>query len=198
MKEKYADAVEYNSGMSRFSVAALVIVGIAIAGGAAGYYLGYGPWFERVIVGESGNKNGGSACTQEAKLCPDGTAVGRVGPTCEFAACPVDEEVIQGKSGAKGTISRGPICPVEQYPPDPACADKPVQGEFIVKNTAGTKEIARFRTDAEGRFLVFLPPGEYSVEPNFPIGLPGTVGYLIQVPAQGIAEYSISFDTGIR
>lgn len=29
------------------------------------------------------------ACTQEAKLCPDGSAVGRVGPSCEFAPCPV-------------------------------------------------------------------------------------------------------------
>jgi len=28
------------------------------------------------------------ACTQEAKLCPDGSAVGRTGPNCEFAACP--------------------------------------------------------------------------------------------------------------
>lgn len=27
------------------------------------------------------------ACTQEAKLCPDGTSVGRTGPNCEFAAC---------------------------------------------------------------------------------------------------------------
>ena len=28
------------------------------------------------------------ACSQDAKLCPDGSAVGRVGPNCEFAACP--------------------------------------------------------------------------------------------------------------
>jgi hypothetical protein len=27
-------------------------------------------------------------CTQEAKLCPDGSYVGRIGPKCEFAACP--------------------------------------------------------------------------------------------------------------
>lgn len=27
-------------------------------------------------------------CTADAKLCPDGTAVGRVGPNCEFAPCP--------------------------------------------------------------------------------------------------------------
>lgn len=28
-----------------------------------------------------------TACTQEAKICPDGSAVGRSGPNCEFAEC---------------------------------------------------------------------------------------------------------------
>lgn len=28
------------------------------------------------------------ACTMEAKICPDGSGVGRVGPKCEFAPCP--------------------------------------------------------------------------------------------------------------
>lgn len=27
-------------------------------------------------------------CTMEAKVCPDGSTVGRTGPNCEFAACP--------------------------------------------------------------------------------------------------------------
>ncbi len=27
-------------------------------------------------------------CTMDAKICPDGTSVGREGPNCEFAACP--------------------------------------------------------------------------------------------------------------
>ena len=31
------------------------------------------------------------ACTLEAKLCPDGSYVGRTGPNCEFAECPVEE-----------------------------------------------------------------------------------------------------------
>jgi len=31
------------------------------------------------------------ACTEEAKLCPDGTAVVRVGPDCEFQPCPGEE-----------------------------------------------------------------------------------------------------------
>ncbi len=41
----------------------------------------------------SKNKNnppagGPKACTQEAKLCPDGSYVSRTGPNCEFAQCP--------------------------------------------------------------------------------------------------------------
>lgn len=28
------------------------------------------------------------ACTMEAKVCPDGTSVGRVAPSCDFAPCP--------------------------------------------------------------------------------------------------------------
>jgi hypothetical protein len=28
------------------------------------------------------------ACTMDAKLCPDGSYVGRVPPNCEFAQCP--------------------------------------------------------------------------------------------------------------
>ncbi len=33
-------------------------------------------------------ERGAVACTQEAKLCADGTYVGRSGPSCEFAICP--------------------------------------------------------------------------------------------------------------
>jgi len=33
------------------------------------------------------------ACTQEAKLCPDGSYVSRTGPDCEFAECPDGEQI---------------------------------------------------------------------------------------------------------
>ncbi len=36
---------------------------------------------------------GGVVCTMEAKQCPDGSYVGRQGPNCEFAACPVGGKV---------------------------------------------------------------------------------------------------------
>ena len=34
------------------------------------------------------NANKQVACTQEAKICPDGSSVGRTGPACEFSPCP--------------------------------------------------------------------------------------------------------------
>lgn len=43
------------------------------------------------------------ACTTEAKICPDGSAVGRTGPNCEFAACP-------GAASANCTVGN---CPFE-------------------------------------------------------------------------------------
>ena len=30
----------------------------------------------------------GRMCTADAMICPDGTAVGRTGPNCDFAPCP--------------------------------------------------------------------------------------------------------------
>lgn len=57
-----------------------IIIGIVlfllIAGSAAGFYF-YKKQTPKQI-----------ACTLEAKVCPDGTSVGRQGPTCEFAPCP--------------------------------------------------------------------------------------------------------------
>jgi len=46
---------------------------------AAGIYL---VWTK--IIPKLGNK----ACTMEAKVCPDGSSVGRVPPDCEFSPCP--------------------------------------------------------------------------------------------------------------
>lgn len=41
------------------------------------------------VTNRTVNKNADDvACTMEAKLCPDGSTVGRSGPKCEFAECP--------------------------------------------------------------------------------------------------------------
>ncbi len=43
------------------------------------------------------------ACTQEAKICPDGTSVGRSGPNCEFPACPAIKPSPESTSSADMT-----------------------------------------------------------------------------------------------
>lgn len=51
--------------------------------------IGLGGFFYRNVVEHGvGDKNEPIACTADAKLCPDGSAVGREGPRCEFPACP--------------------------------------------------------------------------------------------------------------
>lgn len=43
---------------------------------------------ERKKVAETIDDSVQIACSQEAKICPDGSSVGRTGPNCEFAPCP--------------------------------------------------------------------------------------------------------------
>jgi hypothetical protein len=59
----------------------LIIVGsglLLLLGGCSWYFL----FFNNV------NSVLPIACTMEAKVCPDGSSVGRIGPKCEFAECP--------------------------------------------------------------------------------------------------------------
>ncbi len=40
----------------------------------------------------------GISCTMEVKLCPDGSYVGRQGPSCEFASCPGTTDISTWKT----------------------------------------------------------------------------------------------------
>lgn len=46
-----------------------------------------------VPVAVSKDVNPGTVCTQEVKLCPDGSYVGRGGSNCEFASCPETKSI---------------------------------------------------------------------------------------------------------
>lgn len=57
-----------------------IIIAIVIFAGIAGYFIG---------VRQNFFQESGLVCTQEAKICPDGSAVGRnSGHNCEFDSCP--------------------------------------------------------------------------------------------------------------
>jgi len=51
------------------------------------------------------------ACTMDAKICPDGSAVGRIGPNCEFAACPTSSETV-----CTETMKQSEFCTMEYRP----------------------------------------------------------------------------------
>ena len=70
------------------------------------------------------------ACTEEVKLCPDGSAVGRVGPKCEFAPCPIlmlPPTVPPAAGECRATGCSGQICSDEdvittcEFKPEYAC-----------------------------------------------------------------------------
>jgi hypothetical protein len=73
------------------------------------FILGFIVLFSSVVAaGES------VACTEEAKVCPDGSAVGRTGPDCAFAPCPEEaapldiEEHMEGSPEEEGAPERDP------------------------------------------------------------------------------------------
>ena len=77
------------------------------------------------------------ACTMEAKLCWDGTAVGRVGPNCEFAPCPAE------------ALCEGGTCPIQN---DSAYKDisYEIEGQIVtLKNSTSTKY---FGNEVKGDF----------------------------------------------
>lgn len=54
-----------------------------------------------------------TACTMEAKICPDGTSVGRTGSKCEFAACPSEEATTTAGIGQNIFVNGVSITPTE-------------------------------------------------------------------------------------
>ncbi|MEK6191795.1 MAG: carboxypeptidase-like regulatory domain-containing protein [Chloroflexota bacterium] len=103
-------------------------------------------------------------------------------------------------SGVSGTVTAGPTCPVVTDPPDPSCADRPVEGAVLVVTTLAGVEMGRTSSDAEGRFALILEPGTYRLEPQPVEGLMGTaapVEFTVD-PGAPALDLVIGYDTGIR
>ncbi len=99
-----------------------------------------------------------------------------------------------------GRALAGPVCPVAQDPPDPACDDRPVAGATVVIRDADGARVAEVVTSDDGTFLVALPaPGFYIVEGQPVEGLLGTpapVEALVGEGSWSVAD--LGYDTGIR
>lgn len=118
--------------MQKGQTALWMVVGVlivaVIVGGA--YYLGKNSSKEKDLPNQV-------ACTQDAKVCPDGSSVGRVGPNCEFAECPTEE--VDETANWK-TYTNQQLNYQIKYPPDAklidptwnTIAEKP--SDVIIKN----------------------------------------------------------------
>lgn len=150
------------------------------------------------------------ACTADAMQCPDGSYVGRSGPNCEFV-CPSATTTTTGgggggggiapyHSGIRGTVMAGPTCPVERNPPDPNCADRPVETNIsFYRASDPTHGIAYITSDAQGAFQLSLPPGDYIVMAGpYGVPYPRCADTSATVGPTGYTPIVISCDTGIR
>ena len=158
------------------------------------------------IIASAGAKYSGEqiACTMEAKQCPDGSYVGRSGPSCEFTACPEANTGGGGKgilpydSGVRGTVLLGPTCPVMRDPPDPGCADRGYQTMVSVYRKGSTSVFATMKSSVNGTFLFSLPPGNYTLAARGGQAMPTCSPTDVTVGPSGYTTTTISCDSGIR
>lgn len=114
-----------------------------------------------------------------------------------------DERQIQifEKGFLEGKVTIGPLCPVEKFPPDPAC--EPTEETYrawpIVVWTADKKtKIAKIQPNVDGNYKIDLPEGSYIVDLDkqhmFGKNLPAT----IDIEPSKTTILDIDIDTGIR
>jgi hypothetical protein len=77
-----------------------------LAGVAILFVVGIASFLYRNTVERPGVVALEGACTMEAKICPDGTSVGREGPSCAFSPCPASNVEIPS-AGVSFVIPEG-------------------------------------------------------------------------------------------
>ncbi len=174
----------------------LIPIAIILAGGI---------WFvsrEMQLQRHDDVPSGVVACTDEAKLCPDGSYVGRTGPNCEFALCPTGPSVpmpTSKKSGVAGKVTLSPTCPVERMPPDPACAPKPYSTSIGVFVSGPHQDVLKIiQSDSSGFFSAELDPGSYVLSARGGDVLPRCPQVSVIVKSGRYTQTEIACDTGIR
>jgi hypothetical protein len=114
---------------------------------------------------------------------------------------PIEREPPAGTGPATVIIEAvaGPVCPVEPFPPDPACAPQPVAGSAVVVFDPRGVEVNRGWTDDSGAMLLQLPAGAYFVVAGPVEGLMGEPEPQAFRVAEGTQAYvHLEYDTGIR
>lgn len=98
-------------------------------------------------------------------------------------------------TGIQGKILIGPIKPVCK---DTEPCTKPFQTTMIVKDASGNREIKRFTSDANGAFLINIPPGSYTLLPTTTTFPRYTGSARITIAPQEVKQMTLTFDSGLR
>ena len=137
--------------------------------------------------------------------CPTGcinehTWTYAVSRTGEVELLREEGDTLDGETGVRGVVVAGPTCPVETIPPDPDCAEQPVEEATLLILDESGNEVARATSAADGTFSLTLAPGSYRLVPQPIEGLMGTALELaFEVQAdEPAAELTVAYDTGIR
>ena len=100
-----------------------------------------------------------------------------------------------------GTVTAGPVCPVEQSPLPSACAPRPVAGAVITASFEGRGEVARATPAVDGSYLITIHGyGTYTVTALPVAGLmraPAPVTVTLDPPTD-TKRVDFQYDTGIR
>jgi hypothetical protein len=105
---------------------------------------------------------------------------------------------LETDSGIFGQVLIGPNCGGPVTEENAAeCDDKPYQAFLAVLDAEG-KQLLRFQTDAEGRFRVLMPPGQYTLKPEVGQPLPLAAEQPFSVSAGQFSELVVLYDTGLR
>ena len=96
-------------------------------------------------------------------------------------------------------VVRSPVCPVEIFPPDPACAPAPV-ADVAVRVVGVDGLIGTPYTTVDGTIILALEPGTYAITPQPVEGFLTTApAFELVVPNDGsLVRHTITYDTGIR
>ena len=100
-----------------------------------------------------------------------------------------------------GTVTAGPVCPVEQSPPDPQCAPRPVPGAIIVATNASGTEVGRATSAEDGTYaLAVTETGAVRIVALPVDGLASAPAPVSVTLASGgeVQRIDLEYDTGIR
>lgn len=136
------------------------------------------------------------ACTEEAMKCPDGSYVGRTGPSCQFAPCPVKVvPPVKSMGTIKGVVGLSPACGVIMDPPDPSCSFKAYETNISFVSTSGTFKTS---SNASGAYSIKLPVGSYQVTAKGGETLPRCPTDTVVVTANKITTHTFDCESGLR